>query len=228
MAEQVQGVGRLVHQDTAPLAGPGPSPRAQAIVGHGARARDDHVHPLDAPKPPGLDQFPRGADLGAMPLLEVHRQQAPGACGSRDHRVGLGHLDCHWLLDEDVAAGANTIDGDGGVEGMGRHYDGHIRVGIGQHGAVVRIEGAVQFRRPPLAGGDVDIGETHKVYHVGDEGHAVHVEHPGARADDDVSELCFHTSFRSRERSCYVAATQFPGQGERLPWTACSSTGSAG
>jgi hypothetical protein len=90
-------------------------------------------------------------DIGPETVLEVDGQQPVVGLGSRNHRVSLGHLDGNRLLHQHVAARVERVDGQGGVKRMGGDDDRHIRLCLGQHLAVIQIEGGVQFVGPFLA-----------------------------------------------------------------------------
>jgi hypothetical protein len=88
-------------------------------------------------------------------MLEANGKELIGRGSSREHRVGLGHCDGHWLLDEHMRLRPQALDGDRRVEGMRCADDDDVGVCLGEQRAVVGEEGAAGLggaRRAALHG----------------------------------------------------------------------------
>ena len=92
----------LVHYHATAFAAPGAAPGGLAVVGGRAGPGGHQVGPLHQAEAPVADQRAGRLHFGTVPHLEADRQHAIGLVGGLNQPVGLGDLDRHRLLDQDV------------------------------------------------------------------------------------------------------------------------------
>ena len=160
VTEQIECVGRLVHQHTAALARPRPAPVGGAVVAVRPIERVDDRDAYELPEPTACDQRARGGDHRPEALLEADTEQPPGPVRSVDHRVGLACLDSERLLDENMGARLERLDRERRVGRMRRADDNDIRRQSEQFAVVDerRAPGLLRasYRELPVVGADPD------------------------------------------------------------------------
>ncbi len=198
VAEQVERVGRLVHQDAAALAGPRPTPAGCAVVGLGPVERVDDRHAHELAELACRDQLVCPHDHRPEPLLEADGEEPTGTLRGGDHRVGGVGLDRERLLAENMRARLERGDRERRVGGMRRADDDHVR----REREQLVVAAAARF---------VDVADPDqlRVLDRFDRGDVERRDH--ARADDAVAER-HAPSLRAAATFARVAASRLPSR----------------
>ena len=134
VAQQVRRMRRqVVHHASGKIG----APVAAIAGGDGLHVIDGGaLHHVDADE---IAEGARGEQLSRLlhhrvePAIVVDDQGPTGAARGGDHAVGLGSIDRHRLLDQDVHPRLHGGDGDVGVRRRRRHDVQGVELGFGQH-----------------------------------------------------------------------------------------------
>ena len=168
------------------------------------------------------DVLPDDLGLGALAADHAHLEKFAGGVARGDNLAAEVGVEAHGLFEEDVLAGLEGVDGDGGVEVV-RHADGDgLDFGVGEKVVVVLVGlgDAVAFGLG-LEGFGVDVAEGDDV-RVRDLGVGVRVDRSN-RSDADDADFDFSAHgnpFRAafaggRRRPAGAASHSPPAKGVR-------------
>src|SRR5829696_1816403 len=188
VAEQVQVVRRLVHQEPASFDGGAGPPGGRFVVGGRPRPVMRHADALDLSQFPGLDQALRRTHFGAEALLEADGEQPPCFSGGLDHGVGVVQPDSHRLLDQHVRTSLQTVYGDAGVKRLRREDHTEVWEPVHEHVPMICVKTTPQLYCPTPPGLLVDVRDGHEVHVRRQQRGHVSLQDPGTRADHRVPQ----------------------------------------